>query len=288
MIRKLLKLLVGAGLVMAVAVLVFGWDAWSYVRTSVGRMKDSVKSAVPVEFEIERARRMIKDLEPEVRKNVQAIAKEEVEMEKLQKQIADTEARLAKDKDDLLRLTADARSGKESFSYSGRTYTAGQVRSDLAARFARYTTTEATLNSWKDTLQARQRSLEGAQKKLKGMLDARRQLIVEVENLQARLQMVAAAQTTSNYNFDDSHLSRVKGLISDVRTRLDVEERLVNSEGYYAGEIPVSEPSAANILEEISQHFAASGPGAKANPQPATTGANGKATSQTASVAKTR
>ncbi len=288
MIKTLLKLVVGAGLVVALAMFFFGWDAWSYVRTSVGRMKDSVKSSVPVEFEIERARRMIKELEPEVRKNVQAIAKEEVEMAKLERQIADTETRLAKDKEDLLKLTADAKSGKESFSYGGRTYTAGQVRSDLATRFARYTTTEATLNSWKDTLQARQRSLEGAQKKLKGMLDARRQLLVEVENCQARLQMVAAAQTTSNYKFDDSHLSRIKELVSDMRTRLDVEERLVNSEGYYAGEIPVSEPSAANVLEEISRHFAASGPAAKASASPAAAGANGKAAPGTASVAKTR
>ena len=264
------KLVIAVGLVVVLGLLCFGRDAVSYFRTSLGWMKDSVKSSVPVQFEIERARHMIKDLEPEVRKNVQVIAKEEVEVEKLQKQIADTEARLAREKEEILKLTADAKSGKESFAYGGRTYTPEQVRSDLAARFGRFTTTEATVNSWKDTLKARQRSLEAAQKKLKGTLDARRQLFVEVENLQARLQMVAAAQTTSNYNFDDSHLSRVKELVGDLRTRLDVEERLVNSEGYYAAEIPVSEPSTANILDEISQHFATAEPAAKANGQQAT------------------
>ena len=206
MIKKLVFVVV---LGAVAAVFFLGRDAVSYIRTSVGWMKDSVKSSVPVQFEIERARRMIKDLEPEVRKNVQAIAKEEVEVEKLQKQIVDTEARLAKEKEEILKLHADAMSGKESFTYGGRTYTAGQVKTDLAARWLRYKTSDATLVSWKDTLAARQKSLEGAQKKLKGTLDARRQLLVEVENLQARLQMVAAAQTTSNHNFDDSHLSRV-------------------------------------------------------------------------------
>ena len=265
------KVLIAVGLVVVVSLFFFGRDAVSYVRTSFGWMRDSVRGSVPVEFEIERARRMIRDLEPEVRKNVHAIAKEQVEVEKLQKQIADTETRLAREKEEMLKLHADAKSGKENFTYGGRTYTAAQVRSDLAARFARFTTTEATLGSWKDTLQARQRSLEAAQKKLKGTLDARRQLLVEVENLQARLQMVAAAQTTSNYSFDDSHLSRVKELVGDLRTRLDVEERLVNADGYYATEIPVSEPSVENVLDQISQHFAAAAPSARPNGQAAST-----------------
>ena len=162
------KLVFVVGLAAIVALLFFGRDTVSYVRTSLGWMKDSVKSSVPVKFEIERARRMIKDLEPEVRKNVQAIAKEEVEVEKLQKQIADTEIRLAREKEEMLKLHADAKSGKESFAYGGRTYTAGQVRTDLASRFARFTTTEATLNSWKDTLTARQRSLEGRRRSSRG------------------------------------------------------------------------------------------------------------------------
>ncbi len=250
------RLVLGGVVVVLVGLLFLGRDAVSYVRTSVGWMKDSVKSSVPVEFEIGRARRMIKDLEPEVRKNVHAIAKEEVEVEKLQKQIADTEARLAKEKQEMLKLHADAKSGKQSFEYAGRTYNAEQVRADLATRFARFTTTEATANSWKETLRARQKSLEAAQLKLKGMLDARRQLLVEVENLEARRQMIAAAQTTSNYNFDDSHLSRVKELVGDLETRLQVAERLVSSEGYYQGEIPVSQPAPGNILEQISEHFA--------------------------------
>ncbi len=254
MIKKIFGLVF---LAVIVALLFFGRDTLSYVRTSWGRMKDSVKNSVPVQFEIERARRMIKDLEPEVRKNVQAIAKEEVEVEKLQRQIVDAETRLAKEKEEMLKLTADAKSGKDSFAYGGRTYTAEQVRTDLSARFARFTTNEATLSSWKDTLAARQRSLEGSQKKLKGTLDARRQLLVEVENLQARLQMVAAAQTTSDRNFDDSQLSHVKELVGDLRTRLDVEEKMVGAEGYYAAEIPVSQPGTENILEQIDHHFAA-------------------------------
>ena len=65
MIKKTLVAVGGLSLLM---VLFFGRDAVSYVRTSFGWVRDSVKSQVPVEFEIERARRMVKNLVPDIRK----------------------------------------------------------------------------------------------------------------------------------------------------------------------------------------------------------------------------
>ncbi len=88
MIKKTLVAVAGFCLL---SVLFFGRDAASYVRTSFGWVKDSVRSSVPVEFEIERARRMVKDLVPDIRKNMHIIAQEEVEIERLDKQIAQTE-----------------------------------------------------------------------------------------------------------------------------------------------------------------------------------------------------
>ena len=78
------------------------------------------------------------------------------------------------------------------------------MQTDLANRFERYKTSEATLASLKEIRDARQKSLAAARQKLEGMLAAKRQLQVEVENLEARMQMVAAAKTTSNYQFDEA------------------------------------------------------------------------------------
>ena len=50
-----------------------------------------MQNSVPVDFEIDRARKMIQDLAPEVRKNMHVIAKEEVEVQRLEEQIADSE-----------------------------------------------------------------------------------------------------------------------------------------------------------------------------------------------------
>jgi phage shock protein A len=259
MIRKML--IVGGGAALVGLVLV-GRDAFSYLRTSAGYVTDAVQESVPIEFQIDRARGMVQDLVPEVRKNMHVIAKEEVEVQRLDEQIAATETRLGKEKEQLLRLKADAVSGQTAFQYAGRSYTVGEVRTDLASRFDRYKTGEATLASLKDICTARQKSLAAARQKLEGMLASKRQLQVEVENLEARLQMIAAAKATSDYQFDDSRLGRVKELVSNLRNRLEVAERLVNAEVYYHDEIPLDKTTPENIVEQVTEHFAPKTPSA--------------------------
>jgi hypothetical protein len=88
------------------------------------------------------------------------------------------------------------------------------------------------------------------------MLAQKRQLQVEVENLEARNQMIAAAQATSNYQFDDSQLGQAKELVSDLRTRLEVTEKLVSSENEFQGEIPLDKAVPQNIEDKVSEYFA--------------------------------
>ena len=114
--------------------------------------------SVPIEFQVDRARGMIQDLVPEVRKNMHVIAKEEVEVQRLDEQIAESRSRLAKEKEQLLRLKTDLTSGRQTFIYAGRDYTADEVRTDLANRFERYKTGEATLASLVEIRSARQRA----------------------------------------------------------------------------------------------------------------------------------
>lgn len=254
------KVVVGTSVAFLAGTLLFGRDVVSYVRTSVGYVTDSVTDCVPMEFQIERARGMINDLVPEIRKNMHVIATEEVEVEKLRKQIADAESNLEEDKAELKQLAGDLATGEQVFHYAGRKYTAGQVKSDLSNRFERFKVSEATLASLKQICTAREKSLEGARQELEGMLASRRQLQVEVENLEAELQMVAAAQSTAEYNFDDSKLGRAKELIEDLKTRLEVARKMVNAEGYYQDEIPLDEAPPEDIANQVTEYFAQPGP----------------------------
>ena len=257
------KVVVVGGLVLLGCGLVFGTGALSYFSTTAGYISESVAESVPVGFEIDRARGMIKDLAPEVEKNMKLIAKEEVRIKRLQEQIAGTETRLEKEKDQILRLKGDLESARGIYEYAGRSYTAEQVRADLANRFKRYRTGEATLESWQQILGARQQGAAAAREKLEGMLAAKRQLEVEVENLVARQQMIAAAKATSQYQFDESRLGRVKELVASLQTRLDVADNLVRAETRFHDEIPLDEPVQENIVDEVTDYFGQQGPKAE-------------------------
>ncbi len=256
MIRRTIFSVAGLALL---GLLVFGRSAASYVHTSAGMVQEAVKSSVPVSFELDRARKMVKDLVPDIRRNMHVIAQEEVEVERISAQIAASETKLDKDRNELVKLKNDASTKQVSYEYGGRSYSLSQVKADLANRFERYKTAEATLASLKDIQAARRKSLEAARQKLEGMLATKRQLEVEVENLDARLKMIEVAQTTSNYNFDDSQLGRAKELVSDLRTRLNVAERMLTVEGDLHDEIPVSAAANDDIIDQVTDYLAPAG-----------------------------
>ncbi|HJN11008.1 MAG: hypothetical protein QGH33_09800 [Pirellulaceae bacterium] len=233
----------------------------SHVRTAWTEVKDTVKHNVSLDFELKRARGMIEDLRPEIEKNLRRIAQEEVEVARLEKHVSRSEDKLAKDRTDIIRLKDDLDSGSEVFVYSNRNFTAKQVKSDLTSRFNQFKTQEATTQAKQQILLARQQGLKAAREKLDTMLDAKRQLEVDVENLEARLTMVEVAQTSSSFKFDDSQLSRTQELISDISTRIEVAERLVNVDAKQLDRIPLDEPEAdRDVSEEIAEYFSTSLP----------------------------
>ena len=71
-------------------------------------------------------------------------------------------------------------------------------------------------------------------------------------------EMVKVAQSTSEFNFDDSRLARTKDLVSDISARIDVAEKLVNAETTYPGEIDLDEAEKTNITEQVTKYFEAS------------------------------
>ncbi len=254
MLKK--AVITGLGAALLVGFL-FGRDAASYLQTTCSAVTNGVKESVPVDFEIDRARKMITSLDPEIRKNMHVIAKEEVEVDRIRRQVDQLEGRLDNDRADLMRLKSDLETGQSHFVYASRRYSANQVKIDLASRLNRVKTNDETLLNLTKVLHARERGLTAARQKLEEMLAAKRQLIVDVENLEARQKMVEVAQTTSDFNFDDSRLARTKELITDIQTRIEVAERLVNVEGDFRDEIPLDEAYEfeADIVDQVTEYL---------------------------------
>jgi predicted nucleic acid-binding Zn-ribbon protein len=252
------KILIGTAIMVATGGVLFGTDAFSYLTTSAKKFRTEVKANVPLDFEIERARNMVAELIPDIQKNMHVIAQEEVEIDDLHEQIARSEKNLNAERQKLLVLRGDLGNTEGKFHYSGRVATPKEVKTELARRFERFQTAEATLKAKKQMLEAREKSLVAAREKLEGMFGAKRDLEVQVQNLEARLKMLQAAQTTSQFNFDDSQLARCKKTVQELRKRLDVAERILDQDGKLVDSLADEPEVAEDIAEQIDRYFGSS------------------------------
>lgn len=249
------KMILAGGALALLSSVTVGVPLFSYARCGVSWLRDSASDSVPLEWELKRARQMIADLKPEIELNAKRIAREKIDVVRLQEQLSDTDQRLEKTQSDIERLSQDLRSDSNVYSYGGRTYTASQVKNDLENRFKRFKTRRETADKLQQMLTARQSSLKAAHERMDAMLGAKRQLEVEVENLQARVGALRVAQTSSQLNLDDSQLARTRELLDEIATRIDVEEETMSVDVEYFGEIDLDEPSEGDLLEEIAGYF---------------------------------
>lgn len=250
------KMMMTGGAVALLSGLTLGVPLVSYTKTGVNWLKSSANEALPVEWELKRARQMIADLKPEIESNTRLIAREKIQVARLEDQLSETQVKLAKSESDIRRLSEDLRNESTAYTYGGRTYTSVQVKKDLESRFKRFTTREATADKLEQMLAARKASLAAAHERMDAMLSARRQLEVDVENLQARLGALRVAQASSELSLDGSQLSETRQLLDDIKARIDVAEETMAIDAEYFGEIDLDEPSEEDLLDEIANHFA--------------------------------
>ena len=250
------KLILAGGAVTLMSGLSLATPIWSYGRCATNWLTDTASDAIPLEWELKRARQMIGDLQPEIAKNAKQIAREKIEVAKLERQVAQCDEALAKTQSDIERLSADLRKGESAYTYDGKTYTSVAVREDLSNRFNRFKTRRETADKLQQMLDARQASLQSAADRMDAMLASKSQLEVEVENLQARIGALRVAQTSSELSLDDSHLSRTRQLLDEIASRIDVEEETVAVDTEYFGEINLDETSSEDLLDQISSYLA--------------------------------
>jgi chromosome segregation ATPase len=251
------KTVIGAFVVVVFGSFILGRDTWSYLSTSVTSVRKAIKREVPLEFEIQRARNMVAQLDGEVRKCLHVIAEEEVNIDELKRDLDTQVAQHDLQKEQILVQRKDLELKKVSYSYGGKIYTASEVQSDLADRFGRYQTVEETLNSRRQILASRQTSLNAARKKLDAMLDAKERLLVDIENLDARLKTLEASQVASTIDVNDSAVSRTRELINEIGRKVAVQQKLADGASRATGliEIETTPEVKQDLTAQIDQYF---------------------------------
>lgn len=252
------KIVVGGLSLFLVGGLLFGSDAFSYLRTFGGHVREVVKSEISVEFELDRIRDEVDNLVPEIRRHMTIVAEQSVDVKDLERDLTDKEASLGKQKDAILALRSDLESGNNSFTYRAVSYTRNEVEADLSHRFESFCTVEESVKRDRQILTAQRDTLRANQKKLDVMLSRKQDLVVKVAQLEARLKQVQAAETINSIEIDDSRLAHVENMIKEMNHALDVRESVLETEGTILGRIPVNEeiaPTNGNIIGEIDSHF---------------------------------
>ena len=116
--------------------LVFGTHAPSYMKTAYHKVRRDVKDAVPLPFDIDRAREEIAGLEPAIRDNIEKLARAEVEVEHLDREIGTIHTNMDVEKTALLTLRESLKTGEYRLAGHSRVaYTEDEVKADLARRY---------------------------------------------------------------------------------------------------------------------------------------------------------
>jgi chromosome segregation ATPase len=258
--RTVKKGLVGVGLGALALGLLFGTSAPSYVRTAFSRVRQSAQDAVPIQFEIDRARQEIAALEPAIHDNIEALANAEVDVKYLEREIVASRENLDREAKEMLALNGSLKSGRDVLASGGGSYSAEEIKADLARRLESYRRGKQILVDKEETLKIRQQNVLAAKKTLNEMAAQKKALTTKVEGIEARLRQIEATQATNEFTFDDTALARAKQTVTELDRKLEVLARVAEQEGRYAEKgIPVPVETTRDVSKEIEAEFATPG-----------------------------
>ena len=235
--------------------LMFGGDLLSYVRSSARSVQSAVKDAVPIEFDLQRARDMTEQIIPELQANIRLIAQEEVEIAALKGDIEQSRQKLADEGKRVATIRRKLDHQQVSYAFGDRQFSREQVTQDLSRRFERFKESQVILAGKVRLLETRQNSLGAAMQMLERTRDQKAQLEQQIEMLAAKQRLVQSAAVGSKVHIDGSKLAQTSKLIQQIKKRLDVAERVLAHESDFVQMIPVSVIDEKDLLEEVDEYF---------------------------------
>jgi peptidoglycan hydrolase CwlO-like protein len=230
----------------------------SYVSTAWSKVRATAKNQVPIEFEIDRVRHEIAKLDDDVRNQVGPIAEEMANVETMRKRVSETRASLQREKGNILAMTRELDSGAKLIVLGEDEYSAEEVRAKLDRDFGAYRRCKAELESQEQLLAAKEKSLRTVREQIASMRNLKRDLEVQLAQLEAELKTVRLAQTRDKYQLDDSRLSDIKASLAEIEHRLTVERKVSELNGQIASPAAPAHKrlkSTTDLTREVKNYF---------------------------------
>ncbi len=250
------KLVIGSVVFAGLAFLFLGPAVVSHARHAFGSVREGVQGAFPIEYELQRAERMIQDVAPEIEKAKHSVAEEQVEISYLEQEVTRLEKRISDSERKVKLQNASMKTGETSFTFAGRQYTRNQLENDLRLTFDEFKNDQQLIGSKKKLLEARTGALQAAIQRLEAVRAQEGQLRANVENLRARLRHTQAIEACSGkITLDDGALAQAKEILARCQKRIDVASKVIENEGARPGAIAPEAMDVRDITAEVDRYF---------------------------------
>lgn len=256
MFKWIKRIALGVAVVALAGGVIIGTGLGSYVRSSSKVFKSALKDAVPIEFEIQRARDSLEGLVPAAQEALRDVAREEVEVASLDKEIIRERDLVAIETTRVQKLRSTLNVQLAAYEIGGREYRRGELVEELARRFDGLRTAEMLLKGKEDLLRNRRRALDAAVQKLDKTRFSRLELASQIEALEAQHRLIQAQSSGSKFKLDDSKLSQTENIIAELKKRLEVAQRVLAREAQFVEAIQVDGTNnEQNVVESVDSYF---------------------------------
>jgi peptidoglycan hydrolase CwlO-like protein len=235
--------------------LCFGTNLLSYVESSSRMLKNTVQDSIPIEFEIQRARDHLEKLLPEMHANLRLVASQEVEVANLQKDIDAERAAIEREKNKVRKLRQALHVERTNYVFSGRDYRRKEVVDELARRFEHLQSAEKLSEGKSGLLRNRRHTLNAAVKKLERTRLERIDLAAQIEALEGQFHLVQAQSGSCDFRLDDTALAKTEKVISELKNRLEIAQRVLAREARFVELIPLEAVSEDHVIDRIDDYL---------------------------------
>ena len=83
----------------------------------------------------------------------------------------------------------------------------------------------------------------------------RLELANQIESLEGQFRLVQAEAATSKFQIDNSKLAQTHRLLSELRKRLEVTQRILAREANFVDDIPLEHLDEETVLNKVDIHF---------------------------------
>jgi predicted nucleic acid-binding Zn-ribbon protein len=237
---------------------VLGDHFGSYVGTVGSSVRDSVRGNIPIGFQIKRAEKLIRAIDPEVNDCKRELARAEVELEHLIENVSQLRKKVQKQARKLKsgqKLLSDVETSSFDTA-SGYVYSRRRVEFELGRTLEIYKNNRAMLKSKQALIERQTMSVTASRIKLDSVRTKKAQLENTIAALKVQKKHLDALTAShSRFDLDDSALSKATEVLAEVKKRLDVTQRMIEDDMFFDEGIMNEKMPRRDILKEINMQF---------------------------------